>query len=187
MPVRSPGVTRLILLNGAPAVGKSTLAQRYVDEHPLALNLDIDTVRSLLGGWLDEPQAAGRAARRLALEMAEAHLLDGHDVVVPQMVAVAAFIEELESVAVDVGVAFHEIVMRTEEDEAIRRFDGRRGEPSVPGRFNPSELSEEGGATVVPTQHQRLEARLVHRPHAVRIAASGSPDDVYAALMAALG
>jgi hypothetical protein len=32
-------MTRLILFNGPPAAGKSTLARRYVDEHPLALNL----------------------------------------------------------------------------------------------------------------------------------------------------
>ncbi|MBA3302830.1 MAG: AAA family ATPase, partial [Acidimicrobiia bacterium] len=39
---------RLILLNGPPGIGKSTLAQRFVDEHPLALNLDLDAVRAML-------------------------------------------------------------------------------------------------------------------------------------------
>jgi len=46
-------VPRLILLNGPPAAGKSTLAQMYADEHPLTLNLDIDKIRSLLGGRAD--------------------------------------------------------------------------------------------------------------------------------------
>ena len=46
-------VPRLILLNGPPAVGKSTLAQRYADEHPPALNLDIGRIRSMLGRWRD--------------------------------------------------------------------------------------------------------------------------------------
>jgi len=42
-------VPPLILLNGPPGSGKSTLAQLFADEHPLALNLDIDRVRSLIG------------------------------------------------------------------------------------------------------------------------------------------
>ncbi|MEJ7742270.1 MAG: hypothetical protein WKF73_06810 [Nocardioidaceae bacterium] len=40
---------RLIHLNGPPGIGKSTLAQWYVDNHPGVLNLDIDQVRCLIG------------------------------------------------------------------------------------------------------------------------------------------
>jgi predicted kinase len=43
----------LILLNGPPSSGKSTLARRWVLGHPLALNLDIDVVRGLLGAWAE--------------------------------------------------------------------------------------------------------------------------------------
>ncbi len=77
-------MTRLILINGAPGSGKSTLARMLVDEQPLALLLDIDTLRGQLGQWSDDPVAAGMAARRLALAMIHTHLVAGHDVVVPQ-------------------------------------------------------------------------------------------------------
>jgi predicted kinase len=36
---------RMILLNGPPSCGKSTLARRYAQEHPLSLNLDVDRIR----------------------------------------------------------------------------------------------------------------------------------------------
>lgn len=60
-------MARLVLINGAPASGKSTLAQMYVDEHPLTLALDIDVVRAMLGrwGWTTPPRPASpRAAWR---------------------------------------------------------------------------------------------------------------------------
>ena len=57
----------LIFLNGAPGSGKSTLARRLVDSRPLALLLDVDTLRAQLGDWQRDPGAAGPAARRIAL------------------------------------------------------------------------------------------------------------------------
>jgi hypothetical protein len=54
----------LILLNGPPASGKSTIAQRFVNTHPLALNLDIDVVRGLLvSGLMILPLQDWRHAR----------------------------------------------------------------------------------------------------------------------------
>ena len=43
----------LLLINGAPGVGKSTLAQRYADDHALALIIDIVDIRRHLGRWAD--------------------------------------------------------------------------------------------------------------------------------------
>jgi chloramphenicol 3-O-phosphotransferase len=42
----------LVLLNGAPSTGKSTLARLYAERHPLTLALDLDLLRAMLGGWL---------------------------------------------------------------------------------------------------------------------------------------
>jgi hypothetical protein len=69
-------VPLLLLINGLPGSGKSTLAARYVADRPLALCLDVDVVRGLLGAWTDVPHEAGLLARRLALTMARVVL--GH-------------------------------------------------------------------------------------------------------------
>ena len=42
---------RLVLLNGPPGIGKSTLSRRYVEAHPGTLDLDVDRLRSFVGGW----------------------------------------------------------------------------------------------------------------------------------------
>ena len=77
----------LIHLNGAPGVGKSTIADRYVEEHPGVLNCDIDRLRCFIGGWRDDFGTVGAIVRPVALAMIGAHLDGGRDVLLPQMLA----------------------------------------------------------------------------------------------------
>src|SRR6476619_3112329 len=90
----------LIHLNGPSGVGKSTLAQRYVEEHPGVLNLDIDRVVTLIGGWRENFFGVVSQARRIAIAMAEAHLQNGCDVVMPQLMTNVGEAERFESAAV---------------------------------------------------------------------------------------
>jgi hypothetical protein len=46
------------------------LAQHYVDDHLFVLNLDVDRLRSLIGGWRADPTPAGLLARAIALAAA---------------------------------------------------------------------------------------------------------------------
>ena len=63
-------MARLVLINGLPSTGKSTLARLYADRHPLTLALDLDVLRGMLGRWLDHPVDAGLRARAMAIEAA---------------------------------------------------------------------------------------------------------------------
>jgi predicted kinase len=126
-------VPNLILLNGPPAVGKSTLARMYTSDHPLALNLDIDRLRAQLGRGRQDPGAAGLAARRIALAAARAHLSAGHDVIVPQLVARVEFIEQLEAAALGSGAEFREVMLLDEPDNLRARYDERVRQESAAG------------------------------------------------------
>lgn len=91
---------RLILLNGLPGVGKSTLARGYVVTRPGVLDLDIDVLRMMLGGpW----EGTAELGRSLALQVIRTHLASGYDVVVPQLVANPDQLRRFEDAATGFG------------------------------------------------------------------------------------
>src|SRR3954471_20011330 len=116
---------RLVHLNGPPGIGKSTLARRYVAEHPLAFCLDIDGFRRLIGQWDAHPEESGQLGRRMALAMAHVHLSSGHDVIVPQFVARPEFVSQLHEAATQAGAQFREIVLLDDREAAMARFEAR--------------------------------------------------------------
>ncbi|CAL9560331.1 hypothetical protein SUDANB95_04580 [Actinosynnema sp. ALI-1.44] len=172
---------RLILLNGPPAAGKSTLARRYADDHPPALNLDVDRVRGLIGGRRDDPRS-GRLARSIALAAARVHLTAGHDVVVPQFLGRVEFAERLEQLAAEVGVPFHEVVLLDDREVLLARFAERSRHTTEPEHAMPDE-----GPSALSTMYDRLLAVLAARPRAtvVRVAGGGI-DQAYQAFLRAL-
>ncbi|GLY29204.1 AAA family ATPase [Kineosporia sp. NBRC 101731] len=156
---------RLILLNGAPGSGKSTLAGTFVDKHPLSLALDIDTVRGMLGGWLEQPTESGLAARELALVMADVHLRTGRDVIVPQFLGRLDFVLQLEELAAGAGVPFVEIALVSDVDDAVTRFARRTHAPQTQEHRDAAALQERSGGTdELRTMYARLLAVIEARP-----------------------
>lgn len=95
----------------------------------LTLALEIDSKRGSLGQWEKDPYASGIAARRLAVSMIRTHADAGFNVIVPQYLARAEFVQELEDVARSSSTMFHEVVLVSSADEASRRFAGRASSP----------------------------------------------------------
>jgi|1186.fasta_scaffold781994_1 predicted kinase len=158
-------MVRLMLINGAPSSGKSTLARLYVKDHPLALALDVDTVRSMLGGWLERPEQAGVAARCLALAMARVHLSSGWDVVVPQYLGRLEFILELEALADQVRAEFVEIALVSDPDDAVARFTRRMEQPENDEHRGAAALQERsGGLAALGEMYERLLQVIEARP-----------------------
>jgi hypothetical protein len=123
-------VPYLIILNGPPGIGKSTVAGRYVEDHPLALSLEQDVVRGLLGGWRTREAESGALARELCLGMARTHLVAGNDVIAPQFVAIPEYLDRLSGLGLEVGAQHIEFVSLDEVSSAERRFHARINDPA---------------------------------------------------------
>lgn len=180
-------MAHLIHLNGPPGIGKSTIADRYADRHPGTLNLDIDRLHELVGGWRDPGQDTHQILRPVALAMASTHLSADRDVVVPQTLTRPAEIEALEGIAGEQGATFHEVVLLDDRDEAIARFD-QRVEDSVWNRHNRDVVDRLGGADWLAALYDRLAAVVRERPAAVVVRSRpGAVEETYAAFVQALG
>jgi predicted kinase len=163
-------VADLILLNGPPASGKSTMATRLVAARPLALNLDVDAVRSALGAWIELPRESGLAARRLAIAMVTTHLAHGHDVIVPQLLARDTFVLELEAVAKQAAARFIEIALIVDRFETVRAFESRSASPESQQHRDAQQLIEQSGGTDgLRAIHDLLVEFLDTRPNVRRV------------------
>jgi predicted kinase len=164
-------MTRLVLINGAPGSGKSSLAAALAADQPLTLALDVDAIKHSLGHWQDDLLASGLHARRLALAVAREQLGTGYDVVISQYLARTDFIEELERLAAEVDVGFLEIVLDLSAPALAGRLATRSASPTRPEhQVNNRLVGPDDAADLVAS----LEGLRRSRPRAVWVDAAGS-------------
>ena len=184
---RSGAVSQLIHLNGAPGVGKSSLARRYLEDHPLALLIDIDGIRSALGCW-ESVEESKVVARTLAVAMAEQHLRDARHVIVPQYLGRRDFIATLEGVARRCDARFVEVVLEAPVAVAADRFRCRRLELLSRGERHPqADVADDVVEAALDDARRRISGLTAGRDDAILISADQPIEDSYAELVAALG
>jgi predicted kinase len=179
-------VARLILLNGPPGIGKSTIAARYVTQHPGVLNCDIDVLRTLVGGWQDDFIGAGGRIRSAALALMTAYLRGGDDVVLPQLVARVAEVERFERAALEADATFVEVMLTDDVEASVARFHARPASDELQ-RVTHGVVSADGGDDALRHFHAALLEVADARPGTRLISTTGGDiDGSYAAVMAAV-
>lgn len=160
----------LLLVNGPPGIGKSTIAERYVAEHPGTLNLDIDRLRSFIGGWREDFEAAGEVVRPLALAMVTVHLRSGRDVVMPQYLGRLAELDRFEAAAVECEASFLEIVLMDTLARSLNRFNARGVDLHHPWHDEIREIVLRlGGDDYLTELYCQLTEALRRRPDAITV------------------
>lgn len=142
---------KLIILNGALGVGKSTLAGRYADEHPLTLKLDNDDIRRMISHFREEKEISGPLSKKISREMARTHLQAGYDVIIPQIFIHEEPLEDLKKVAQECGAEFYEFLLSIPKEDFIQRFINRGKAEGYPDGFRP------GGLVALRGKEKKLE------------------------------
>lgn len=171
----------LVLVNGTPGSGKSTVAALLARRQPLTLALEVDQLKQSLAGWDERWAQAGLQARRLALALARQQLGDGHSVVLGQYLGRVDFIEQLAALAVEVGARFDEFVLDVPESVVRARLASRTVRPDRPeqvGNDRFLDASELGSMVAAVHQLARVRPRT-------RVVDGRPPADVVAAAIAA--
>lgn len=179
---------RLIHLNGPPGIGKSTLARMYIDEHVGVLNLDVDQLRTLIGGWQERFSETGETVRSMALVMAGVHLRTGDDVVLPQYLGRLSEIQRFEAVAHESDAAFCEVVLMDSKKRSVERFT-RRGDNHAPTwhREVLEIVAQSGGPALLADMHDRLVDVVRAWPNAIVVpSVAGAIQQTYEAFSAVL-
>jgi hypothetical protein len=181
-------MARLVHLNGPPGIGKSTLSALYADRNPGTLNLDVDTLHHLVGGWRDEETDTWPAVWSLVRAMAATHLGGGCDVVLPQYIAGVDEIAGLEKLAGRHGAGFREVVLLDGREAAIERFDDRARDSDDPWIRHHHRLIELGGGPpVLGAMYDNLMEVVRGYPGAVVVpSAAGAVQETYRLLVDAL-
>ncbi len=127
---------KLIHLNGPAGIGKDTIAQKYIDNHPFALCVRTDEIITALGQW-SKPHnydPARHIAFDLAINMISTHLRVGYDVIVPHLLTDLEEAQRLEKIATEAAVPFFEVLLYSDKADALGRVfaRGTRGEPGAP-------------------------------------------------------
>lgn len=127
---------KLIHLNGPAAIGKDTIAQKYIDTHPFALCIRTDDLITTIGQWSapEHYDPARHLAFKLALSMIATHLEAGYDVIVPHLLTDLEEARSLQKVAEQFSAPFIEILLSSDKQDSLNRVleRGTRGEPSAP-------------------------------------------------------
>ena len=178
---------RLIHLNGPSRVGKSTLARHFADEHPGTLNLDLDVLAGLIGGWREDFSAALELARGHGRELATRHLLAGYDVILPQLVTShdrdpdPAF----EQAASRADATYIQVVLVVDDREHLQRLRGSRPTTEVEARVQAALVSPE--SDLVDRIRRHLDEYLAERPQTLQVDTTGTGEDAsYQRLLEAL-
>jgi predicted kinase len=116
---------KLIILYGFAASGKSTLAKKYTDNHPMSIAIEGDELIGMIGGWRGNESKARDLVFEYTKSIADIHLQDGNDVIIPNLLNDVSHSAIFQQLATKNSAEFYEIYIDLEKEEAVKRLIDR--------------------------------------------------------------
>jgi predicted kinase len=174
---------KFIFLNGPAGIGKTTIAQRYLDEHPLAMSINDDQIITMMGQWLTHESEARQLVFQHVQHMAAHHLKAGYTVIVPYLLQRLNEVERFAAIAAEQDVDFYEILLMTDKEQALSRLmrRGTWGEVGAPP-------ITEADRPVIEHLYEGLQRAVAQRPRTITIdVVNGAVDRTYSFFLQAIG
>ena len=161
---------KLIILNGTPGLGKTTLAQLYIAGHPLAMSLDVDHIWFMMGQWQAMRPRSDELKLKYSYALAEMHLQAGYDVIVPNLIQTIEQYEMFEQIARDTGAKLKELALTAPLNEATERLKTRGRALGYKTGWRPGGVMDTGGREIlIKTMHENVQEMIKLRPNTVLI------------------
>jgi predicted kinase len=154
---------KLIILNGPPGVGKSTLAVRLNEELPFTTIIDIDELRrTTMPDYRERREESLQLAHELAASAIEANLRQGNNVIIDKAISYSDTIDSFIDIGSKYGAEIYEFMLFADKATVQRRAEGRGFKPgSMLTREKVTELwekadtlrEERSGAVLIDTTH----------------------------------
>jgi chloramphenicol 3-O-phosphotransferase len=167
----------LIILNGSPAAGKSTLAEKLHNDLPLSLLADVDEWRRLVSHWRENREESLRLSYLFTLGAVEAYLKAGQSVIVDKAILSSdETIDGLVELGTKYGAHVHEFILMADKETIVARAQQRGFHKN--GLLTPTKVLE---------LFERAQNLCKNRPNAIVIDTGIlTPEEVHARVMQAI-
>lgn len=92
---------KLIILYGFAGSGKTTIARKYVDNHPLSMMIEGDDIINMMGKWREHEDEARGLVYQHTCSIVKNQLQAGHVVILPYLLTDATHIESFKKITED--------------------------------------------------------------------------------------
>ncbi len=116
---------KLILINGPPGVGKSTVAEKLHKAIPLSYLLEIDALRRNIANYREQVKESGELSYDVSTAIVEACFNAGSDVIIDKAISDIEVIDSFFQVAKKYNANIYEFILNASKELVIKRAENR--------------------------------------------------------------